>query len=261
MAARAIWKGNLHFGSVEVPVKLYSAVQDRGIHFRLLHEKDRSPVEQKMVNPVNDEVVPREEIQRGFALDDGSFVVLAEEELESLAPKPSREIRVERFVKPEQLGYQWYVRPYFLGPDGKQEEYFALAQALQEEGTHGISHWVMRQKEYVGALCPHAGFLMLVTLRHSQEVVSAKELPAPEGRKLTPKETKMAEQLVSAFEDKFDPSAFTDEFRERVLGFVKEKARKKHIKLPRLVKKPVERDLAEALAKSLKKAGKERKVA
>jgi DNA end-binding protein Ku len=262
MAARAIWKGILHFGSVRLPVKLFSAVQERGVHFRLLHERDHSPVEQKMVHPATGDIVDYEEIQRGLAQDDGSFVVLAPEELEKLEPKASRDIEVKRFVKPELISDQWYLRPYFLMPDGNANEYVAFAEALEAEGKEGIAHWVMRQKEYVGALRARDGYLMLITLRHAEEVIAAEDLPKPTGRKLTPKEAQMAEQLIAAFEDKFDPTIYADEYRERVLEFINAKARGKRIKLVQPTRKRAERDLTDALARSLKQASKkERKVA
>ncbi|HUH12073.1 MAG TPA: Ku protein [Longimicrobiales bacterium] len=127
--ARAIWKAKIRFGGVEVPVKLYSAVRDRGVHFRLLHRKDRVPVKQRMVDPESGEVVAYEDIRRGYETGQGTFVILDEEELAQAEPEPSREIEITRFVPPEQINHQWYERPYFLGPDEDAEAYAALAVA------------------------------------------------------------------------------------------------------------------------------------
>ena len=250
MAARAIWKGVLHVGSHRVPVKLYSAVEERGIHFRLLHEHSREPVRQQLVDPGNDEIVPYGDVQRGFAVPEG-YVILKKEELDQLAPDDSRDVTIERFVPIQKLGPEWHVRPYYLGPDGDDEAYFALAQALADAGKEGLAHWVMRGHEYSGALSASDGYLMLITLRHADEVIKRDELPRPAGRAHSDKELKMAEQLIGAYEDAFDPDQYHDEYRERVLAFVEAKAQGKPPRLKKPVTKNEESQLSDALEKSL----------
>jgi DNA end-binding protein Ku len=257
MAARAIWKGVLHVGSHRVPVKLYSAVEEHGVHFRLLHERSRQPVRQQLVDPSNDEIVPYAEVQRGFAVPEG-FVILKKEELEELAPEASRDVQIERFVPTQKLGPEWRIRPYYLGPDGDDDSYFALAQALQESDKEGLAHWVMRGHEYSGALRASDGYLMLITLRHADEVIKRDELPKPAGRAHSEKELKMAEQLIGAYEDAFDPEQYHDEYRERVLSFVEAKGKGKQPRLKKPVTKREESQLSDALEKSLaglRKAG------
>lgn len=262
MAARAIWKGKIRFGTVEVPVKLYSAVEDRSIHFRLLDAKNKESIQQKMVDPVTGDVVDYSEIRRGFETEEGELVILDAEELEELEPEASREIEITRFVPPSQITHQWYDRPYFLGPDGDDEAYFALVEALKEEGKEGVAQWVMRKKEYVGALLPAGDHLMLITLRHAGEVIPASALDAPGGRDLNQRELKMAKQLIAAMEDdELDLAAFKDEYRARVLDYVEAKAAGKVVKFPKAPRKRKEESLEEMLEKSLAGAGKERKSA
>lgn len=258
MAARAIWKGVIQFGAIEVPVKLYSAVEDRTIHFKLLEAKAKVPVEQRMIHPVTEEAIAYSEARRGFALDDGGYVMLSAEDLDSVKPKPSRDIVISRFVKPSLVHGAYYVRPYYLGPDGQEEAYFALQQALAEEGTEGIAHWVMRNTEYNGVLRADGDYLTLVTLRHAEEVISAEDLPKPSGRAHSDKELKMAEQLIATFEDEFDPSLYKDDYRERVLAFIEAKAQGKRIRLKKPAEKSTEQSLANALSASLKHVKKER---
>jgi DNA end-binding protein Ku len=262
MGARAIWKGVLQVGAHHVPVKLYSAVEDRGVHFRLLDGRAKKPVRQQLVDPSSDEVVPYGAVQRGFAVDDG-FVLLHADELSALAPEPSREIVVAKFLQTRRLGPEWLLRPYYLGPDGEADSYFALAQALANTDHEGIAHWVMRGHEYTGVLRAVDGYLMVITLRHGDEVIARSELPRPEGRAHSDKEQKMAEQLISAFEDEFDPGQYRDEYRERVLAFVEAKARGKKVQLKKPVSKVSEHSLTDALAQSLAGARKrkERSVA
>lgn len=261
MAARAIWKAHVRFGDVEVPVKLYSAVQDRAVHFRLLDAKRKEPIKQHMVNPDTGKVVDPADIRRAFESDEGELVILDEEELAGVVPEASREIEVTRFVAPEEITHQWYDRPYYLGPDEDDEGYFALAQALEKRGLEGVARWVMRNKEYVGALRVENGHLMLITLRHANEVVPASALPAPKGRELDEREVAMAMQLVGSMEDEFDITAYHDEYRERVRELVEAKAAGKVVKFPKAPPKRTDDSLADVLEQSVAAVSKGRKRA
>src|SRR5256885_5578407 len=130
MAARAIWKGELKIGSAKVPVKLYSGVSDKTVRFHILDGRHHTRVKQHMVDADTGEEVANEKIQKGYEIEPGKFVVLTEEDLQSLEPKASREIEVSEFVPPDAISQQWYERPYYLGPDGDINAYFALAEAL-----------------------------------------------------------------------------------------------------------------------------------
>src|ERR1700674_1826966 len=196
MPARAIWKGELKIGSAKIPVKLYSGVVDRTVHFNILDDKHLLRVKQHMVSRETEEEVSNEEIQKGYEIEPGRFVVLSDKELESLEPKPSREIEIREFVPPEAISPQWYERPYYVAPDGDQKAYFALAEALKNRNREGIAHWVMRNKAYAGALRSEGDYLLLFTLRNAEEVISARDLPKPAGRAPTQKELNMAKQLV-----------------------------------------------------------------
>jgi DNA end-binding protein Ku len=253
MAARAIWKGRIRFGDVDVPVKLYSAVKSTGgVHFRLLHEKDLVPVEQQMVNPATGKVVAYEDVRRAYPTEDGRLVMLDEEELAELEPEASRDIEITRFVDPAVITHQWYDRPYYLGPDDSDADYFALAEALRSQQKEGVARWVMRNKEYVGALRLEDEHLMLMTLRHAGEVVPASALKAPGGRELDKREIQMAKQLVSALEGDLDLESYRDEYRERVMELVEAKASGKVLKFPKApAKKKKEDSLSAMLEKSL----------
>lgn len=262
MAARAIWKGNIRVGSVDVPVKLYSAVQDRSIHFRILEKRTKEPVKQQMVDPHTGEVVEHDVIQRAYEAEPGRLVVLDETELESVKPDPSRDIEILRFVPPEKLSHQWYERPYFLGPDTKgNKAYFALATALRKAEREGVARWVMRNKEYVGALRAEGDHLMLISLRHAGEVVPASALEAPEGREPSARELAMARALVEALEGELDLSAFEDQYRERVIEYAKAKARGKVKRLPTVKERRTEASLEDMLERSIAAASKRRKSA
>jgi len=218
MPARAIWKAVIRFGDVEVPVKLYSGIQDTGPHFRLLHDRDRAPLKQKMVEP-----------------------------------EDSRFIDVVHFVPTAALDHAFYGRPYWLGPDGPHDgTYWALVDALSSEDREGIARWVMRKRAYTGALRVREDHLVLITTRHVGEVVEPAEIKPPGGRAPDPKELRMAQQLVGMLEGRFEPEQYHDEYRERVLELVRRKGRGEKIVTPKVVAKPaVGPNLAAALQKSI----------
>src|SRR5262245_21421226 len=202
MASRASWKGELKVGSSKISVKLYAAVQDRDVHFHILQKKTGKRVKQQMVTEER-ESVEREEIRKGYEIEPGTFVILEEPELKRLQAKSSRTIGISRFVPVSALGHEWYERGYYLGPDGNEAEYFALTEVLRERDVIGIAHWSMRGKSYVGALRAESGYLALIRLRYSEEVLPVRELPSPAGRPLDAKELRMAEELVGALEGEF----------------------------------------------------------
>jgi DNA end-binding protein Ku len=258
--ARAMWKAVLSFGGVELPVKLYAAVEERKVHFNLLSPSTGERVRQRMVDPDSGEEVPGGEVRKGLELEPGRFVVLEDEELEELRPEPSRTIEVTRFVDRSEIDHRWYERPYYVGPDdgaAVEDDYFALAAALAKRGEEGVARWVMRNKAYAGSLHERDGYLMLVTLRSADEVIPASELEPPGGPALEKREREMAEQLVAAYEDEFEPGEFRDEYRHKLEQLIDAKAEGAPIKLRKLRPKKPPKSLAGALEKSLAEARKQ----
>ncbi|HJT16189.1 MAG TPA: Ku protein [Thermoanaerobaculia bacterium] len=254
--ARAIWKGVIKIGSVKLPVKFYSAVHEQTVHFRLLHKTDHQPVKQKLVNADGD-AISNDDIRKAYPVTSRQLVMLDDEELDKLEPKSSRDIEIRKFVDAESIDHRLYERAYFLGPDSDASAYFAAAEALRKKGKEGVARWVMRNKEYVGALRYEDGYLMLISLRYADEVIDANALEPPEGRALNPKEIRMAEQLIEALEAEFDPSQFHDEYRERVLDLVKTKERGGKVKVKKFrPKKTADESLDNVLAASLAAARK-----
>ncbi len=145
-------------------------------------------------------------------------------------------------------------RPYYLGPAGDSEtDYFALAQALERKKRAGIASWIMRKHSYVGALLAQQGYLMLVTLRHADEVIPVSHLEPPQGRALEPKEKDMAEKLIEALSGQFQPDAYHDEFQQRIHELIEAKQSGKQPKPKRAPAAAREGSLAESLRASLKR--------
>ncbi|MDY6946692.1 MAG: Ku protein [Pseudomonadota bacterium] len=260
MAARAIWKGEVALGKLQVGVKFYAAIEDRSVHFHLLHQKDRAPVEQHIVRKDTGEDVPKEQLRKAFAVSPNSAVILQPDELETLVPPESRQIELLRFVPPAALGDQWYERPYYLGPDGDDDAYFAFGAALARKQVIGIARWVMRKKRYLGAISAVDGYLIMTTLRRAEQVLSFSGVePA---RSATPQasEFKLAQQLVKSIEADFDPQQWQNEYRERLCKLIAAKARGEKVTPVRLKKKRSAGSLADSLRASLA-AAKEKQVA
>jgi DNA end-binding protein Ku len=259
--ARAIWKGIIGLGKHEVGVKMYSAVEDRRVHFRMLHKKDDAPVEQHIVRKDTGKDVPKGDIRKAFALSKNTAVILEPEELEKLTPPESREIQLCRFVPPSVLGDQWYERPYYLGPDDDEGSYFALVQALERrKEVIGIARWVMRKKRYVGALSALDGLLTMSTLRRPEQVLSFSGVDPSKTAAPHANELKLGEQLVASIEADFDPRLWQNEYRERLCKLIEAKARGEKITSHRPKKKARQASLADSLRASIA-AAKEKKVA
>lgn len=261
MAARAMWKGQLKIGGTKIPVKLYSAVQDQTVRFHVLDERHKMRVKQHMIDPDSGDEVPTEEIQKGYEIEPGRFVILTEEDLAALQPPASRDIEIVEFVDQAQISQQWYERPYYLGPDNGSDDYFALAEALQNKEREGIAQWVMRNKYYAGALRAVDDYLFLFTLRDANEVILAKDLAKPTGAAPTQKELAMARQLVEILQGEFNPSDYKDEYRSRMMEFIERKAKGHAPRLRPVKSKRQTGGLDTALAKSIAALRKEKRAA
>jgi DNA end-binding protein Ku len=178
-------------------------------------------------------------------------VLLNASELEVLEPEPSRDIEILGFLPQHVIDHRWYNRPYYLGPDEDNAEFFALAEAMEGMQVEGLARWVMRNKSHVGALQLYQGYPMLMSLHHTEEVIPVESLAAPEGPPLDKRELGMARQLIEMLDAEFQPQEFHDEFRERVLEMLAAKAKGK--KGHKHAEKPRERtmDLSHALEASI----------
>lgn len=258
MAARAMWKAEIRLGSARVPVKLYAAARDNRVHFRLLHADDMAPVRQRMVDPSTGDVVPPDEIQMGLEIDEGVFVVLDEHERSALEPEPSRAITIEQVIDRDRLDVRLFERPYYLGPDGDEDGYFALVEALGERVA--VARWVMRKKRYRGALQAADGYLALSSLRRVEELVAI-EAVRPEGERAPdPRELGLAEQLIGALEGPFDATAYRDRYRDRVMELIEAKAEGEVVPMPEPARRrrragSLARDLEASLRQAREGAG------
>lgn len=261
--ARAIWSGSISFGLVNIPVKLYSAVSRKNVQFNQLDSRSNARVKQKRVSADTGDEVPWEQIVKGYEMPSGSFVVITDEELAALDPKSLRTIDIEEFVDLVDIDPIFYDSAYFLAPDKAGKPYALLAKAMEDEGKVGIAHFVLRTKQYLAAIRPKDGKLLLSTMVYADEIndpVSIPELAELDDIELDDKELKMARQLIETLEGEFQPEKFHDTYREAVLEMIERKAEGHEVVAPAAAAEPEKViDLMAALESSVKAAKESRK--
>jgi DNA end-binding protein Ku len=233
LMARAIWSGSISFGLLNVPVKLYSAVARRGISLREIRESDGVRIRHRRVAEGTDEEVPYDEIIKAFEITPDRYVPLSKDEMASLDPKKTRAIEVQDFVDLGEIDPIYFDSPYYLGPaEGAEKAYSLLAQAMEGSGKVAVARFVFRNKEHLAAIRPADGVLTLTTMRFADEVVPTSELeevlPA-EKPKVAKREVEMAEKLIDSLTRSFDPGAYRDEHREKLLAMIERKAEGKDV--------------------------------
>ena len=255
--ARAIWSGTLSFGLVTIPVKLYPAVQRRTVRFNQLDGEDHARIQQRRVNSVTGEEVPYDRLVKGYEISPDRYVVITQEELDSLDPVRARTIEIEDFVDGAEIDPILYDTTYYLAPGpGGAKPYRLLLDAMRESGRVGIARVVLRTKEYLVALRPGTGALQLTTLLFADEVVDpagVEELEAVGEAEASARELGIAEQLIGSLAGPFEPERYTDEYRARVLELIDRKAQGEQIEIvtaPAEAESPVP-DLMSALRASL----------
>jgi DNA end-binding protein Ku len=254
VAAGAIWKGEIRFGDVVVPVKLHSAIREERVEFHLLHKRDRARLRQQMICAAEKKPVPAEEQVKGFEVEENRYLLVDPEELEQTASESSRSIEVHEFVKAAQIAPSFFDRAYYLEPDARPQGYGALHASLRELGVEGVCTWTMRKRSYVGALRAGGSVLLLHTLRHADEVLPAAALKLPQ-IPLSEKELKIATELIDHLAASFEPAKFRDEHQAKLRELIGRKARGEKIAVvpPRRVKPTPDSQLLKALQASLKK--------
>ena len=253
MAGRTIWKGDIHFGDTNVPVKLHTAVKENRIQFHLLHQPDRVKLHQQMICAYEKVPVPMEEQAKGFELEERKYILVDPLELEQTEPESSRMIEVHEFVETEQIDPIFLERVYYLEPDTALKGYKALVEALKEMEVTGICTWTMRKRSYLGALQAAGKTLRLNTLRYADEVIPVKSLELHEFS-LSEKELKIGSDLINQLTVPFQPQKFANEHQKKLQNLIERKARGDKIALlrPRRLKPTAPDKLLQALEASLK---------
>ena len=254
--ARAIWSGAISFGLVNVPVKLYSAVSKKTVRFHQIDSETGARIRQQRVNQEGEEVA-YEQIVKGYEVGPDKYVTITPDELASLEPEKTRTIDIEQFVDLDQIDPMYYDHPYYLAPDkGAAKAYRLLVDAMDEANKVAVARVVIRSKESLVALRPRDGVMAMETMLFADEVISPDSLEeltaASDGGKTTKRELDMAKQLIESLSADFEPTQFSDQYRERVLELIERKAAGETITIEEPVEEPKKvPDLMAALEASI----------
>jgi DNA end-binding protein Ku len=226
---RAIWKGTISFGLVTIPVGLFSAVAPRELAFHLLDSRDLSPVRNKRVNESTGEEVPWEAVVKGFQLEDGRWVTMADEDFAAANVKATRTIDVLGAVCADDVAPEFFDTPYFLAPEPQGAKAYALLrEALRAAGRVAIAQIVIRSRQRLCALVPEGDALVLEVMRYPYELRAAEglDLPGADVHELgvTEAELALAGQLVATIETDWDPAAYRDSYHDDLLALIARKA-------------------------------------
>lgn len=260
--ARAMWSGSLSFGLVNVPVGLYSATEDKTVHFHQLQKGTASRVRNKRVNEDTGEEVAYEDVVKGYDLGDGQYVIVSPEELESVEPGPSKTIDIVDFVDQDEIDPLYYQRTYYLGPTNKAaaKPYALLARAMSDANRVAIATFVMRAKQYLAAVRAVGNVLVLETMFFADEVRDPTETvpDLPAAAEAGGRELDMALSLLESMTAPWDPSNYEDTYRDRVMSLIEAKQQGEEVTAQAQPASAKVVDLVEALERSLRAASEEK---
>src|SRR5213594_2571579 len=256
MAPHSLGSGTISFGLVSIPIKMYTAASPGGVSFNQLHAKCGNRLRQQMICPVDNEVVDRSQIVKGYEFQKDQYVRFTDEEIKSLEGEASKVIDIAEFVPLSTVDPIYFEKTYYLGPDkGGEKAYRLLADAMGSHGRVALAKFVMRGKESLVLIRPAQGGLMLHTMYFADEVRDFGEIDRGQSAKIRPGELELASQLIDGLSyDEFHPEQYEDEYRHRVLDLVNQKVEGKEVTVaaPEPPRAQVI-DLMEALKESLAK--------
>ena len=249
---RPIWTGTLTIGLVNVPVKLFPMIYDKGVSFRFLHKEDGHPLKYQKVCTKDQKVIPWEEVTKGFEITKNKYIIFDKEDLEAIKPESDKRIHLDRFVDYFSVDPIYFNRSYILMSDKNDEAYSLLLTALEKRGKAGAGRITLRTKEYPALIHAYKGALILTTLRYAYDIVdptSFKELrniKKPEKAELD-----LAVKIITDLSGEFDITEYTDNYKMKINELVKKKLKGQKITVEKPVKEEAKR-LMVALRDTLK---------
>jgi DNA end-binding protein Ku len=256
---RSIWNGAISFGLVNVPVQLFSAIEEKDVHFHQM-TKNGHRIRYKRVDEKTGREVGYKDIDKGYELSKGKFVVIDPDELEAATPEQTRRIDIEEFVDLDEIDLIYYETTYYVAPRneaGADKAYALLRDAMARADKVAIGRFVMRTKQYLVAIRPQENILLLETMYFADEIRNPKDLDVPAKLRGNTKELKIADQLIDSLTVEFDPKRYKDTYRAEMLKLIKRVAKGESIAVEEPERPRAEVvDLVEALRASLDTKGK-----
>jgi len=255
---RAIWKGSVAFGLVNIPVELHTAVRDSRPQFRMLHAKDKSPIHFERVCAREGTPVAWEDLVKGYEYEKGRFVVLTKDDFKAAAAEKSRTVDIRSFVKGEDIDDRFFETSYYLTPQkGGERAYALLREAIRETGLVGVATIVLRDAQHLAALEVKGDALVLTMMRYAEELVDTEGFTFPKATDVRKPDLKLARTLVEQFAGTWDPTQYTDEYRANLMKIIKARMKGKTVELRESVEPQSAEvvDLMERLRQSLQGTG------
>lgn len=236
---RAIWKGSISFGLVNIPIGLYPATRKEDISFRQLREGDLSPIRYKRVAEADGEEVPWEKIVKGYEYEKGQFVIVDDEDFDKAMPEATQSIDITEFVELSEIDPMFFDKPYYLEPQkGGKKAYALLRETLKETGKVGIARVVIKTRQHLAAVKPKEDALVLELMHFPDEVLEPAGLDLPREEKLGKKEMDMAQSLVKTMSGKWNPGEYKDDYRDKLIELIEEKVKRGGKEVPTAKAKP-----------------------
>jgi DNA end-binding protein Ku len=263
--ARAIWKGSISFGLVNIPIALYPATKREELKFRLLRKSDLSPVSYKRVAEKDGKEVPWDQIVKGYEYEKGKYVVLKDEDFERVDVEATQTVDIQDFVELDEIDPIFFYKPYYLEPQkGGDKAYALLRDALKDSNKVGVAKVVIKTREYLAGVKPEDGALVLELMHFADELADMSNLHIPKKVEVGKREMTMAKSLIDSMSSEWEPQKYKDDYREALMEVIEEKVEaggKEIEEKPRKAPKPTKViDLVSVLQKSLEESGAKRKT-
>jgi len=263
--ARAIWKGSISFGLVNIPIALYPATRREELKFRLLRKTDLSPVNYKRVAEKDGKEVPWDQIVKGYEYEKGKYVVLQDEDFQRVDIEATQTVDIQDFVELDEIDPIFFYKPYYLEPQkGGDKAYALLRDALKDSKKVGVAKVVIKTREYLAGVKPEDGALVLELMHFADELADTSKLHISKKVEVGKREMTMAKSLIDSMSSKWNPEKYKDDYREALMEVIEEKVEaggkeieEKPRKAPKLTKVI---DLVSVLQKSLEETGAKKKA-
>ena len=255
---RALWKGPISFGLVNIPIELHTAVRDHRPKFRMLHAKDKSPVRFERVCIRDGHPVAWEDLVKGYEFQKGHFVVVTKEDFQAAAVEKTRTIDIVDFVKSDEIDDRFFETPYYLLPaKGGERAYALLREAIRQSGRVGVAKFILRDAQHLAAVEAIDNALVLTIMRFADELVETSAFEFPGDAGMRKPELDMAKSLVNNLAAEWDPKKYTDQYRENLLKLIQAKLKGKKVDLEEAAEPRQAEvvDLMERLRRSLEQSG------
>jgi DNA end-binding protein Ku len=263
--ARAIWKGSISFGLVNIPIALYPATRREELKFRLLRKSDLSPVNYKRVAEKDGKEVPWDQIVKGYEYERGRYIVLKDEDFQRVDLEATQTVDIQDFVDQEEIDPMFFNKPYYLEPQkGGDKAYALLRDSLKDTNKVGVAKVVIKTRQYLAGVKPEDGALVLELMHFADELADPEKLRLPKKIEVGKREINMARSLIDSMASKWEPEKYKDDYRQALMEVIEEKVEaggKEIEEKPRKPPKPTKViDLVSVLQKSLEQTGAKRKT-